>query len=69
MPKKKRSDSNVNPELKGFKIEVDKFGEIKTNFDIDKINSFLNRKVKDKKLLDRDDYKTIIEEDKTDSRK
>lgn len=45
----------VNPELDGFDIEIDSFGEIKTNFDIDKINQFLNRNVDDKKLRDRDD--------------
>jgi len=45
----------VNPELDGFDIEIDTFGEIKTNFDIDKINAFLNRNVDDKKLRDRDD--------------
>ncbi|MEL6533938.1 MAG: hypothetical protein AAFQ98_00935 [Bacteroidota bacterium] len=45
----------VNPELEGFDIEIDSFGEIKTNFDVDKINAFLNRNVDDKKLRDRDD--------------
>lgn len=57
-PSDKESDSNkprVNPELDGFDIEIDSFGEIKTNFNIDKINQFLNRTVDDKKLRDRDD--------------
>ena len=57
---KKRSTSTdkprVNPELDGFDIEINSFGEIKTNFDIDRINQFLNEKVDDKKLRDRDDY-------------
>lgn len=55
--KPKKSEKNekpkVNQELKGFDIEIDAFGEIKTNFDIDKINEFLNREVDDKKLRDR----------------
>lgn len=51
----KREQPKVNPELEGFDIKIDSFGEIKTNFDIDKINKFLNRHVDDKKLRDRDD--------------
>lgn len=45
----------VNKELEGFDIQVNSFGEIITNFDINKINEFLNRNVDDKKLRDRDD--------------
>lgn len=51
----KREKPKVNPELDGFDIKIDTFGEIQTNFDIDKINKFLNRHVDDKKLRDRDD--------------
>lgn len=51
----KRETPKVNPELDGFDIKIDTFGEIKTNYDIDKINKFLNRHVDDKKLRDRDD--------------
>lgn len=51
----KREKPKVNPELNGFDIKIDSFGEIKTNYDIDKINIFLNRHVDDKKLRDRDD--------------
>jgi len=40
----------VNKELEGFDIEIDAFGEIKTNYDINKINEFLNKEVDDKKL-------------------
>ena len=46
----KNEKPKVNPELEGFDIEIDSFGEIKTNFDIDKINEFLNKHVNDKKL-------------------
>lgn len=52
---KEQSKPKVNEELEGFDIEIDTFGEIKTNFDIDKINEFLNRTVDDKKLRDRED--------------
>ena len=52
---KKDLKPKVNKELEGFDIEIDAFGEIKTNFDINKINEFLNREVDDKKLRDRKD--------------
>jgi len=52
---KKDQKPKVNKELEGFNIEIDAFGEIKTNFDINKINEFLNRNVDDKKLKDRKD--------------
>jgi len=58
MANKKSSKANkpkVNKELEGFDIQVNSFGEIITNFDINKINEFLNRNVDDKKLRDRDD--------------
>ncbi|GAA0892522.1 hypothetical protein GCM10009122_22010 [Fulvivirga kasyanovii] len=54
--KKKKTQPKVNPELEGFNIEIDSFGEIKTNFNIDRINEFLNKNVEDKKLAERDDY-------------
>jgi hypothetical protein len=60
MPRKKKTEvDNVKPkvskELEGLNIKVNSFGEIKTNYDIDKINEFLNKSVDDKKLRDRDD--------------
>ena len=45
----------VNPELEGFDIQINSFGEITTSFDMDKINEFLNKNVDDKKLRDRED--------------
>ena len=55
MAKKKvnRDKPKVNPQLEGFDIKIDTFGEIKTNFKIDKINDFLDRTVDDKKLKNR----------------
>ena len=54
----KQETPKVNPELEGFDIKIDTFGEIQTNYDVDKINKFLNRHVDDKKLRDRDDINT-----------
>lgn len=66
MAKKKETKGNakpekprVNKELDGFDIQVNSFGEIITNYDLDKINEFLNRNVDDKKLRDREDLETL----------
>lgn len=56
---KKKAKPKVDPELEGFDIKIDSFGEIKSTYDIDKINAFLNKKVDDKKLRDRDDLDDI----------
>ena len=45
-----RKKPKVNRELEGFEISINSFGEISSNIDIDKINKFLNRNLKDKKL-------------------
>ena len=70
-PKKNKTDDKpkVNKELEGFDIEIDAFGEIKTNYDINKINEFLNREVDDKKLrhLQKDPKKSKDEADKKSS--
>lgn len=60
----KKEEPNVNPELKGFDIKVNSFGEIVTNYDVDKINEFLNRNVDDKKLrhLEDPDQQNIDDE-------
>lgn len=52
MPKKMKQDGEpeVHEDLRGFDIKINKLGEIKGNFDIDQLNSFLNREVEDKKL-------------------
>ena len=60
---KKKKDPKVNPELQGFDVRIDSFGEIKSNLDIDKINEFLNRSVDDKKLRDREDLEFIREKE------
>lgn len=52
MPKKmkKKGKPIVHDELTGFDIKVNEFGEIIGSFNIDELNSFLNKEVKDKKL-------------------
>lgn len=51
---KEKQLPKVHKELQGFDIEIDKFGEIKTSFDIDKINEFLNKHTNDKKFKKKD---------------
>jgi len=52
---KKKTTPKVHPDLKGFDITVDKFGQINSSMSIEKINEFLNKNVDDKKLRDRSD--------------
>lgn len=40
----------VHKDLEGFDIKINSFGEIQMNYDIEKINKFLNKNVEDKKL-------------------
>ncbi|WP_194775177.1 hypothetical protein [Pararhodonellum marinum] len=56
---KKEENPKVNPDLEGFKMNINTFGEISSSFSIDKINEFLNKNVEDKKLKDRDDLDEI----------
>ena len=51
---KKEGKPSVHEELDGFDIKIDTFGEMKTSFDIDKLNNFLDANVKDKKLINRE---------------
>lgn len=66
MPKKKPQEGKpeMHPELDGFELSINEFGEIKTNMDLSKINEFLNRNVEDKKFKERDDYNQIKEQGK-----
>lgn len=57
--KKPEKDPKVNPEIKGYKVGINNFGEITSSFDIDRINEFLNKNVEDKKLKDREDLDDI----------
>ena len=57
MAKKENELPKVHKNLKGFNIEIDSFGELKSTLSIDEINSFLNKNVDDKKLVKKDDLK------------
>ncbi len=60
---KKDKKPKVNPELEGFELEINEFGEIISNYDVDKINEFLNKHVDDKKLKgDANDEEPLEEE-------
>lgn len=61
MPKKKPKEGKpeVHKDLDGFEIHINEFGQIIPNKPIDEINEFLNKKVADKKLVDREDYEDI----------
>ncbi len=65
MPKKKpkKGKPEVHDELKGFDIRINEFGEIIANFEVDKINKFLNENVEDKKLRDREGLTGAPEKD------
>ncbi|MDH5608738.1 MAG: hypothetical protein OEY56_04610 [Cyclobacteriaceae bacterium] len=52
--KENRKKTKVHKELDGLELTVNAFGEIKSNFDIDTINEFLNKNVGDKKLKNRE---------------
>lgn len=47
---KKDEKPQVNPDLSGFDIQINEFGEITSTFDVERINDFLDRKVDDKKF-------------------
>ena len=57
MPKKmkKKGKPVVHEELDGFNIKINAFGEMETTVPIDRLNSFLNEKVEDKKLSNQEE--------------
>jgi len=60
-PEKK---ARVHKELEGFEIKVNPLGEITSTYSIEEVNAFLNRHVRDKKLVNRDgQFGEKIEED------
>ena len=65
MPKKKptKGKPKVHKDLEGFEININEFGELITNTNVEDLNKFLNKNVDDKKLRDRDDLKEQWEEE------
>ena len=56
--KKKKNDpekkARVHKDLEGFEIKINPLGEITSTYTIEEVNQFLNRHVRDKKLVNRD---------------
>lgn len=52
MPKKKPTNTSGESQhgISGFDIKIDAFGHMESNVSINKLNDFLNKNIKDKKL-------------------
>lgn len=56
MAKNKKSiKAKVHDELHGFDIKINPFGELQSNFNVDKINAFLNENMEDPKVNDEEE--------------
>jgi hypothetical protein len=53
---KKPSEQASKESVKGFEINLNEFGEIQSNLQIEDLNKYLNQHLEDKKLADRRDY-------------
>lgn len=53
-PKHKTTEANPK-DIQGFNIKINEFGEVVCTHEMDDINEFLDKNVKDKKLVDRQD--------------
>jgi len=51
--KKENKVAKVHQELAGLDVRVNRFGELTSSIDVDKLNEFLDKNVEDKKLKDR----------------
>ena len=49
---KKKQGSKVHKDIKGFDIQINQFGELRSNLNIEDLNRFLDRHVSDKKIRD-----------------
>lgn len=50
--KRKKENPQINKALDGFSIDINEFGEIITNYNIEKLNVFLNENTEDRKLTE-----------------
>jgi hypothetical protein len=48
---KKDKAKQIHEDLEGLDVKINRFGQIESNFDIDKVNEFLNRSTDDKKIV------------------
>lgn len=46
---------DVHESLDGMDIKINRLGQLEADYDIDKINGFLNENVEDRKLADREE--------------
>lgn len=56
---KKQVKPRVHKDLKGFEVSIDQFGELTSSMNIEKINSFLDKNVDDKKLLEKEEKERL----------
>jgi hypothetical protein len=47
---KKEKSKEVHEDLEKFNVRINPFGQIESNFDIDKVNEFLDKNTGDKKI-------------------
>jgi hypothetical protein len=50
---KKTSDKKTKS-IKNIDVKINAFGEIISNYNVDKLNAFLNEEIQDKKLTEKD---------------
>lgn len=48
--KKDADNPRIHDDLKGFNIHIDEFGQVRTTLSQEELNTFLNKKVEDKKF-------------------
>lgn len=60
---KKKKKPPIHEDLEGFDISVNPFGELESTLDIEKINEFLNKNVKDKKLPDPPEEEVVSDDE------
>lgn len=53
----------MHEDLEGFDINVNSLGELESNFDIEKINEFLNKNLDDKKVPDAEAEDEVVAND------
>lgn len=51
--KKKSGIPDVHKDLEGLDFKINELGEIGNTIDVNKINEFLNKNIKDKKLVEK----------------
>jgi hypothetical protein len=50
----KKVNDKKKKEIRNIDVKINAFGEIVSNYNVDKLNAFLNEEVQDKKLAEKD---------------